>query len=102
MKYHLVLQWPASSVDDYDAMISIEDTLIEGLPSNSEVDGHDAGAGQIDIFIRTDEPTKTFEDVKRILEGSDAWADIRIAYRDLERDEYTVLWPKSLKEFDVL
>jgi len=102
MKYQLVLQWPASSVDDYDSIISIEDSLIEELPSNSEVDGHDAGAGQMNIFIRTDEPTETFEDVKNILEGDDAWTDIRIAYRDLERNEYVVLWPKDLKEFDIL
>ena len=102
MKYQLVLQWPASSVDDYDLMIAIEDSLIEEIPNDSEVDGHDAGSGQVNIFIRTDGPTKTFEDVKNILSTSDAWTDIRIAYRDLERSEYTVLWPKNLKEFKVL
>jgi hypothetical protein len=102
MKYQLVLQWPASSVDDYDSMISIEDSLIEGLPNDSKVDGHDAGSGQVNIFIRTDEPTKTFEDVKNILKSRGAWTDILIAYRDLERSEYTVLWPKHLKEFEIL
>jgi hypothetical protein len=102
MKYQLVLQWPASSVDDYDSMITIEDSLIEGLPNDSKVDGHDAGSGQVNIFIRTNEPTKTFDDVMSILESSVAWIDIRIAYRDLERSEYTVLWPKDLKEFEIL
>jgi len=47
MRYQLVLQWPASSIDDYDSMISIEDSLIEGLPNDSEVDGHDIGSGQV-------------------------------------------------------
>ena len=101
MKYQLVLQWPASSVDDYDSMIATEDSLIEELSSGSEVDGHDPGSGQVNIFIRTDEPTKTFDDVKNILKASDAWTDIRIAYRNLEGSKYTVLWPKNLKEFKV-
>jgi hypothetical protein len=101
MKYQLVLQWPASSVD-YDSMISIEDSLIEGLPNDSKVDGHDAGSGQINIFIWTDKPTKTFEDVKSILSSRDAWPDILIAYRDVERSEYTALWPKNLKEIKIL
>jgi hypothetical protein len=102
MKYQLVVQWPASSVDDYDSMIEIEDSLIEELPGDAEVDGHDAGSGQVNIFIWTDRPTKTLEDVKNILKVSDFWTGIRIAYRELERSEYTVLWPKNLKEFKVL
>jgi hypothetical protein len=65
MKYQLVLQWPASSVDDYDSMIAIEESLIEELRGDSEVDGHDAGSGQVNIFIRTGGPAKTFEDIKK-------------------------------------
>ncbi|MGK9234023.1 hypothetical protein KXS07_20990 [Inquilinus limosus] len=83
-------------------MIAIEDSLIEELPRDSEVDGHDAGSGQVNIFILTDEPTKTFEDVEKILTAINAWANIRIAYRALERSEYAVLWPKNLKEFKLL
>ena len=102
MKFELVLQWPASSVDDYDSMITIEDSLIEGLPDDCEVDGHDAGSGQANIFIRTDNPTKTFQDIRNLLGGEDAFDDLRVAYRDRERSEYAVLWPKELKEFQIL
>ena len=102
MKYQLVLQWPASSVDDYDSMISVEMSLIEWLPDDCEVDGHDAGSNQANIFIRTDNPVKAFEDVKDILKDRDNWSDTRVAYRDIERDEYVVLWPKDLKEFKIL
>lgn len=102
MKYQLVLQWSASSVDDYDSIVLLEDSLIEELPSDCEVDGHDAGSGEVNIFILTDSPTKTFEEVKDILKKSDAWSDVRIAYRDLERTEFTILWPTNLKEFEVL
>lgn len=102
MKYQLALQWSASSVDDYDSMIAVEDSLIERLPGDCEVDGHDVGSGQVNIFIRTDRPKKTFDDVRNILKGSNAWTGIRIAYRDLEQSEYTMLWPKNLKGFKIL
>jgi hypothetical protein len=42
MKYQLVLQWPASSIENYDTVIAIEDALIEkqgefwGQTPNSE------------------------------------------------------------------
>mgnify|MGYP001600329003 CR=1 FL=1 len=75
--------------------------MIEELPADSEVDGHDAGSGQANIFIRTDNPIKAFEDVRIILKDNDAWSDVRIAYRDLERSEYTVLWPNNLRAFEV-
>lgn len=102
MKYQLVLQWPASSVDDCDSIISVEDSLMEGLPNDSAVDGHDGGSGQFNIFIRTDHPMKTFEDVKDIIKDCDSWSDIRVAYRDIERDEYVIIWPKNLKQFEIL
>jgi len=102
LKYQLVLQWPASSIDDYDALIWFEDALIEGLPDDAEVDGHDAGSGQANIFILTNNPHTIFHLARAILEACDGWADARIAFRDLERDEYTVLWPIDLKKFEVL
>ncbi len=102
MKYQLILQWPALSVKDYDSMVSIEDSLIERLPSDSEVDGHDGGSGQVNIFIQTDNPAKTFEDVENIIIDRDSWSNMRIAYRDFDGSEYTILWPKNLRTFDIL
>lgn len=50
MKYQLVLQWPASSIKDYDAMIEAENALIENLSAANDVDGHDVGSGEVNIF----------------------------------------------------
>ncbi len=101
MKYQLVLQWPATSIKDFDAMIEVEDTLIGGLSAQSEVDGHDAGAGEVNIFIRTDDPNYAFDEVKAILGSRDFWIDARIAYREVGKNEYTILWPKGLSTFKV-
>ena len=102
MKYQLVLQWPESSIDDYNAMISVEESLIEALSSGSEVDGHDAGSGQVNIFVLTDNPARAFESIKEILEDCGAWSDVRAAYREVERSKYTILWPRDLREFKLL
>ena len=102
MKYLLVLQWPASSIRDYDAMIEIENVLVEKLAKYSEVDGHDAGSGEVNIFIRTDDPKKTFDEVRALLGTRDCWVDARVAYREGARSGYTVLWPKDQTQFKVL
>lgn len=100
MKYQLVLQWPASSITDLDILVELEDALIEGL-ARSEVDGHDIGSGEANIFIHTDDAAQTFKKVKTVLEGREAWTDIRIAYREIAGDRYTVLWPEDLTNFNV-
>lgn len=101
MKYQLVLQWPASSIKDYDAMIEVENALVENLSAAHDVDGHDAGSGEINIFIHTDDPKRAFNEVQAILGTRDFWVDARAAYREITEDEYTILWPKHLTEFKV-
>jgi len=101
MKYQLVLQWPAASIEDYDAMIEIEDTLIEKLSDKSPVDGHDAGSGEMNIFNHTNDPKETFNEVRSILGTRDFWVATRVAYREITGDKYTILWPKGLTAFEI-
>ena len=101
MKYQLVLQWPASSLEDYDCMIEIEDLLIEQLSDDSQVDGHDQGSGEVNIFILTNAPERAFGDAKEILAARGLLTRARVAFREVGGDEYTVLWPKGLKRFEV-
>jgi len=101
MKYTFVLQWPASSMGDYDSMIAIEGLLVSTLSKSSNVDGHDTGAGETNIFIDTDDPTALYEEIRSVLGSHGAWSDIRVAYRNVEGGPYTVLWPKSFRDFRV-
>lgn len=82
-------------------MIEIENVLAENLSAASDVDGHDAGSGQVNIFIRTDDPKRAFNEVKTILGTCDYWVDAHVAYREVAASEYTILWPKDLIEFKV-
>jgi len=102
MKYQLVLQWPASTIEDYDAMIQTEDALIDGFGDDHEVDGHDAGSGEVNIFIHTNDPKDAFKEIKSILGDRDIWREVRIAYREIAKEKYIILWPENLRDFKVI
>jgi hypothetical protein len=93
VKYQLVLQFPANSIADYDEMIALEDQLTEVLGSSAEVDGHDCGLGEMNIFIHTNEPEKTFNRIRDVVAKREFFPNLVAAYRELSGEEYTILWP---------
>jgi hypothetical protein len=67
------------------------------------VDGHDFGSGEFNVFVLTDAPAKVFQDVQDAVKNQShaLQTQMRVAYRQLGADEFTVLWPVGLKEFHV-
>jgi hypothetical protein len=97
-----VLQFPGDSLEDYDAMVALEDALIEALPDAAKVDGHDVGSGEVNIFIFTDEPRKTFQQARSVLEMHGRLSAMTAAYRPSNGEDYTVIWPEqSQQEFRI-
>lgn len=101
MKYQLVLQWPATTIKDYDAMIWIEEALVKGIGNIAIVDGHDVGSGEVNIFLFTDHPEQAFEKIKRILGSRDFTIGLRVAFRERAGSEYQPLWPAGLTSFSI-
>jgi hypothetical protein len=101
MKNQVVIRWLASSLTDYDEMVGIEDLLIDKLSSQSEVDGHDFGSGETNIFLYMTDPFKTLEDLRSILSEHKAWQVARIAYRKMDETKYRMLWPPGDKPFHI-
>jgi len=101
VQYQLVLQLPVSSEEDFERMIVVEDELIEGLGGTAEVDGHDAGQGEVNIFVLTDQPLAVFERIRVLPRASALLSLLRIAYRPLDSDAYRILHPPSLTHFEV-
>lgn len=92
--YQLVLQFSAAVVD-YDDLLSIEDELVEALTPPTEVDGHDFGRGQGNIFILTDNPVATFERLLPVLRRLSRDCDATVAYRAVQGEQYTAIWPEG-------
>jgi hypothetical protein len=68
MKYQLALQFRGDSLDNFDEMVALEDELIEKLGDSADVDGHDMGSGERNIFIFTSDPARTFSEARPVLE----------------------------------
>ncbi len=102
MKYHLTLQFRGDSLDDYDAMIALEGALTEELGDSADVDGHDVGSGETNIFIHTSDPSATFQRVRSVLERTQRLQAVTAAYREVDGERYTVIWPEGpQREFRV-
>ncbi|MGA8766340.1 MAG: hypothetical protein WB559_04945 [Candidatus Acidiferrales bacterium] len=101
MKYQLILQFAAESVRDFDRLVNLEKKLMQELVSVGEVDGHDFGQSEFNIFVLTDEPAPAFEKARGCIEKQALPYDWRAAYRELTSDAYAILWPPGLNEFNV-
>ena len=100
MKYQLVLQFPQRWLWSFHSLIRLEDQLIQRLGASADVDGHDCGSGEMNIFIITNDPVRTFREIRPLLSRK-IWVRLSAAaYRELQGETYTVIWPEgSLKPF---
>lgn len=101
MPYQLVLQFAATSLDDYDRLIQLEDGLIEELGPDL-VDGHDFGSGEFNIFIITDDVHGMFKRAQPIVNAHPYARSMTAGYRDLDAHDYLPLWPSGSTQFKVI
>jgi hypothetical protein len=99
--YQLVLQFAANTISHYDALVALEQQISAAL-SESELDGHDMGSGEANIFILTSDPQQAFHQIVPVLERTGQMETLTAAYRRTDEDRYHVLWPEnSSREFSV-
>ena len=80
MKYQLVVQFAAASTEDFDRLVAFEDRLIGEL----------------------DDPAESFDKAHRVAADQGVPNAMSSAYRQVDVEDYVILWPSSLKEFKVL
>lgn len=103
MRYQLVLQFTGDDPRVLEELIALEDQLIAAFDGSADVDGHDIGSNQANVFVLTDEPIETFARAKPLLEKRGLLGSVRAAYRDADGDDYALLWPKnSTARFQIL
>ena len=100
--FQLVLQFDCRSLEAFDAIVEVEEQLISLLGESAEVDGHDIGSEEANIFIHTFEPMESFQKCHMFLASkSPRVSTYRAAYRSLAGGEYTVLYPDGSIKFRV-
>jgi hypothetical protein len=93
--YQLVLQLPTDALFEVSELVALEDRLIAILRNSAEVDGHDMGSGEANIFVRTGTPAQTFEVIKPVLKEFAVLDRVTAAYRGEKGQDYAVIWPKD-------
>ena len=88
-------------MDDFDTFIAAEEFLRQNLSELHDVDGHDIGCGELNIFILTDAPKTLFSEIRRLFGMADNLATAKIAYRETRGETYFVLWPEGVEGFKV-
>jgi len=68
MEYLLVLQVPGSSIRSYQEMAAIERRVAATLGELGKVDGHEAGWGEMRIFILTPKPIEAVDRLREVPE----------------------------------
>ena len=102
MKYQLVVQLSEEIYGNLDWLTELEDRLDESIVG-AEVDGHDMGGGEVNIFIHTNNPVNSLQITKDILEEACVELNnIKAAYRVFSEEHYIPLWPENLVEFKII
>jgi hypothetical protein len=99
MKYQLVIQ--KTETHNLDNIIALEDELSDVLDGEANVDGHDIGSGEANIFIITNNPEANYKKIKAYLGKRLEKERIRIAYRKTDGEEYVPLYPDAMKDFSI-
>jgi hypothetical protein len=102
-KFQLVLQLLGTTEQDFDFLVALEESIVDGLYGTShDVDGHDFGSGTGNIFIHTNDPLGAFELTKKFLNAA-TYSKLKAAYRSFEEDDYTLIWPEnSSEDFNII
>lgn len=102
MEYLLVLQLPITTLADFDRMIELEELIRADLGNLAEVDGHDAGSGEGNIFIFTDNPSDVFARIRAMAEMAQVLPLLKAAYREVEQATFVILHPIGLNHFSII
>lgn len=93
MQYQLVLQFRGEALANFDRIVSLENELIALLGKLADVDGHDIGTNEANVFLLTDDPQAAFAAIEPVLAQSRLLNETVAAFRPLKGATYTVVWP---------
>jgi hypothetical protein len=102
MTHQLVVQFNATTTEEYQRFIDLSHKIEEALPVEALLDGHDFGMGEFNIFIHTNNPKTLFEPVCEVIAREHPDLAFSAGYRSFEEDDYTAIWPRNSAKFSVL
>ncbi|MFM7187930.1 MAG: SMI1/KNR4 family protein [Armatimonadota bacterium] len=99
--YQVIIQFPSTFFVDDAAIEAFGERIAESMPRTHEYDGHDAGSGTVNYFLYSNTPNAILTNFRKYLGTNKVEKKVRIAYRSIDNDIWTNLWPKrDTRPFD--
>jgi hypothetical protein len=93
--FQLVLQFKPWGARHIDELVNLEDSLIEALAGVAEIDGHDLGSDEANIFILCSEPAGTVPRCVAAAHSAGLLPILSAGHRPVGGEGYTRVWPKN-------
>ena len=90
--FQLVLQFSPWSDRSFDDLVGLEDQL-EAVLSSDDIDGHDLGSNEANIFVLTEHPATALAACLPVVTSAGLLAEFSAGCRSLDQDEYSRVWP---------
>ena len=99
--YQVVIQFPATFFPDQTSIEAFGERIAECMPRTHEYDGFDHGSGTTNYFLYSNTPNAILTNFRKSLGTNKVEKKVRIAYRSVDHDIWTNLWPKrDIRPFD--
>ena len=99
--YQVVIQFPATFFPDQISVEAFGERIADCMPRTHEYDGFDHGSGTTNYFLYSNTPNAILTNFRKYLGTNKVEKKVRIAYRSVDHDIWTNLWPKrDIRPFD--
>lgn len=92
--YQVVIQFPATFFPDQASIEAFGERIADCMPRTHEYDGFDEGSGTTNYFLYSNTPNAILTNFRKYLGTNKVERKVRIAYRSVDVDVWTNLWPK--------
>ena len=90
--FQLVLQFAPWNDHDFDDLIRLENEL-ESVVQAGEIDGHDSGSNEANIFIFTEDPAAVLQSCVPVIAEAGLLEKLAAGCRLVDEETYSRLWP---------
>jgi hypothetical protein len=100
MDYQLVIKFWRKSLEDETFLTTIQSDLKAVLGDAAELDGYDVSDKEINLFVLTPDPKRSFRRIKTVLDSRGIVQGVSAAFRLVGGARFTSIWPlRSSRKF---
>jgi hypothetical protein len=100
MHFQLVVKFWRKSLEDETFLPAIQSELKSVLGDAAELDGYDVSDQEINLFVLTSDPKRSFRRIKTVLESRGVVRGVSAASRLVGGARFTSIWPvRSTRKF---